>query len=117
MFNKNTEYALVILSELKKAKEAGKKVISLELACTPSAIKIGFAEQISRKLKDAELVAAFRGPGGGYAITEKGLNINLWELIEAVEDSLENKISKLLPSSKLLHQECADKIKSVYIFR
>lgn len=116
MFNKNTEYAVIILRELKKVKEEGKNVCSLETVAKATGLKIGFAEQIGRKLRISKLISSVRGPGGGYAITEKALALTLWELMEIVEPAIVSKSSKLLPTTKHLYDECVSKIKDVYIY-
>ena len=44
-----------------------------------------FLEQIFQKMRKAGLVRGKRGPGGGYVLTRPPEEINLRELVEAIE--------------------------------
>lgn len=47
-----------------------------------------FLEQIFRDLRRAGLVSGKRGPGGGYLLTRRPEEINLREVVEAIEGPL-----------------------------
>ena len=47
-----------------------------------------FLEQIFQRLRRAGLVSGKRGPGGGYVLTRRPEEINLCEVLEAVEGPL-----------------------------
>jgi Rrf2 family protein len=47
-----------------------------------------FLEQIFQRLRKAGLVSGKRGPGGGYVLTRRPEEINLREVLEAVEGPL-----------------------------
>jgi Rrf2 family protein len=49
------------------------------------AIPMRYLEQIFQKLRRAELVHGKRGPGGGYVLARPAGEINLREVVEAVE--------------------------------
>ncbi|MGI9295323.1 MAG: Rrf2 family transcriptional regulator, partial [Pseudomonadales bacterium] len=46
-----------------------------------------YLEQLFAKLRQKQLVCSLRGPGGGYRLADKGLNINVAEVISAVNES------------------------------
>jgi Rrf2 family iron-sulfur cluster assembly transcriptional regulator len=52
-------------------------------------ISINYLEQIFCKLKNAGLVNAFKGPGGGYTLARSVGQISIKHIIDAVEESLE----------------------------
>ncbi len=47
-----------------------------------------YLEQIFQRLRRAELIVGKRGPGGGYALARPASDIDLREVVEAVEGSL-----------------------------
>ncbi len=47
-----------------------------------------FLEQIFQRLRRAGLVSGKRGPGGGYVLTRRPEEINLCEVLEAIEGPL-----------------------------
>lgn len=47
-----------------------------------------FLEQIFQRLRKAGLVSGKRGPGGGYVLTRRPEEINLREVLEAIEGPL-----------------------------
>lgn len=51
-------------------------------------ITVPYLEQIFKKLKSAGLVRSVRGPGGGYLLSRPASEINIYEIIEAVHESM-----------------------------
>ncbi len=51
-------------------------------------ITVPYLEQIFKKLKSAGLVKSVRGPGGGYVLSRPAASINVYEVIEAVHESM-----------------------------
>jgi Rrf2 family protein len=47
-----------------------------------------FLEQLFQRLRRAGLVSGKRGPGGGYVLTRRPEEINLCEIVEAIEGPL-----------------------------
>lgn len=115
MFNKDTEYAVLILREL-KSKEDLAITTPLQYIVMKYNLKQGFAEQVCRRLKAFGLVTAIKGPGGGYVVTKYGLKCNLWEIMKAAEPRIQAKIDKLLPDSTSLLCQYERKLKEVYIY-
>jgi Rrf2 family iron-sulfur cluster assembly transcriptional regulator len=52
-------------------------------------ISLSYLEQLFAKLRQRELVCSMRGPGGGYRLADKGLAINVAEVISAVDESID----------------------------
>ncbi|MGI9284622.1 MAG: Rrf2 family transcriptional regulator [Pseudomonadales bacterium] len=52
-------------------------------------ISLSYLEQLFAKLRHKELVCSLRGPGGGYQLADKGLDINVAEVISAVNESID----------------------------
>lgn len=51
-------------------------------------INHGYLEQIFIKLKKSGLVAAVRGPGGGYKLAKESAAIKISDIMEAVDESM-----------------------------
>jgi Rrf2 family protein len=114
MFTKDTEYAVIVVQELKSVEDATKPV-SLQSIVKKNELKQGFAEQVCRRLRNAGYIRSVKGPGGGYYITQDGTNATVWDVMYAVETRLKNKIEKLLPQTKDIFFNCERKLKEVYI--
>jgi Rrf2 family iron-sulfur cluster assembly transcriptional regulator len=52
-------------------------------------ISRGYLEQLFSKLKKQDLVVSSRGPGGGYRLSRNTLDINIAEIISAVNESID----------------------------
>lgn len=52
-------------------------------------ISLSYLEQLFAKLRQKKLVFSLRGPGGGYQLADKGLDINVAEVISAVNESID----------------------------
>ena len=48
-----------------------------------------YLEQLFNKLRRNGLVKSLRGPGGGYVLARKANEINIAEIVHAVEDSMD----------------------------
>jgi Rrf2 family iron-sulfur cluster assembly transcriptional regulator len=51
-------------------------------------IPLNYLEQIFAKLRKAELVNSFKGPGGGYQLKLPSNNITIKNIIDAMEENL-----------------------------
>jgi Rrf2 family iron-sulfur cluster assembly transcriptional regulator len=47
-----------------------------------------YLEQLLVKLREAGIVEAVRGPGGGYRLSKKPEDITVWSLVHAVEHKI-----------------------------
>ncbi len=52
-------------------------------------ISLSYLEQLFAKLRQNELVTSVRGPGGGYRLARSGESINVAEIIDAVNESID----------------------------
>lgn len=52
-------------------------------------ISLSYLEQLFAKLRQNELVNSVRGPGGGYRLARSGEAINVAEIIDAVNESID----------------------------
>ncbi len=52
-------------------------------------ISLSYLEQLFSKLRKRELVASARGPGGGYRLSREADQINVAEVISAVDETVD----------------------------
>jgi len=52
-------------------------------------ISLSYLEQLFAKLRQQELVTSVRGPGGGYRLSRCSDDINVAEIIDAVNESID----------------------------
>lgn len=87
--NSRMQYALTIISELMKNKDAGN--LKLQDISDKHKISIHFLEQVARDLRIAGIIHSKKGPGGGYYV-ESG-DTNMLAVINAVSKTeLKNSI-------------------------
>lgn len=53
-----------------------------------------YLEQLFNKLRRAGIVKSLRGPGGGYVLARKANEINIAEIVHAVEDSMDASVCR-----------------------
>jgi Rrf2 family iron-sulfur cluster assembly transcriptional regulator len=80
-------YAVMAMVELARH-DSGKPVTLAELAQAQE-ITVPYLEQLFSKLKKLGLVHSVRGPGGGYVLAKSSADISVWEIVQAVDESLE----------------------------
>ncbi|MBT3548480.1 MAG: Rrf2 family transcriptional regulator [Gammaproteobacteria bacterium] len=52
-------------------------------------ISLSYLEQLFSKLRISELVKSIRGPGGGYMLNKSPSNLNLLDIITAVDEKID----------------------------
>lgn len=52
-------------------------------------ISLSYLEQLFSKLRQSKLVSSVRGPGGGYRLSKDAADINVAEIIDAVNESID----------------------------
>jgi Rrf2 family protein len=82
-FTTKTEYGLLCMVHL--AKLADKPCVSIKDMAESQKYPVAFIEKILQSLKKARLVLAFHGNQGGYALAREAAEINLKQIIEALE--------------------------------
>jgi Rrf2 family protein len=85
-FSQQVRYAVSGLFDL--AYNAGNRSVQVRVIGERQAIPPRYLEQIFQRLRKANLVAAKRGPGGGYRLARPSRDITLRDVVEAVEGGL-----------------------------
>ncbi len=80
-------YAVTAMLDL--AIHQSKKPTRLVDISARQSISLSYLEQLFAKLRQKKLVCSLRGPGGGYQLADKGLDINVAEVICAVNESID----------------------------
>lgn len=80
-------YAVMAIVELALRSEEDKPCRLASIAASQK-IDLSYLEQIFNALKNANLVASFRGPHGGYRLAKRADEIKVIEVIRAVNEPL-----------------------------
>lgn len=80
-------YAVTAMLDLALHVESGP--VSLADISERQGISISYLEQLFAKLRRRQLVSSVRGPGGGYQLSRAGGEINVAEVIAAVDESVD----------------------------
>lgn len=80
-------YAVTAMLDL--ALHGDKGPISLADISQRQDISLSYLEQLFSKLRQRELVSSVRGPGGGYRLARVSDEINVAEIIDAVNESID----------------------------
>ena len=80
-------YAVTAMLDL--AVHATKGPITLADISERQGISLSYLEQLFSKLRKRELVASARGPGGGYRLSRDANQINVAEVISAVDEKVD----------------------------
>ena len=80
-------YAVTAMLDL--ALHGDKGPISLADISRRQHISLSYLEQLFAKLRQRELVSSVRGPGGGYRLARVSDEINVAEIIDAVNESID----------------------------
>lgn len=78
-------YAVVAVLDV--AGNAGTRPVSLADVAVRQRISLSYLEQLFAMLRRAGLVAASRGPGGGYRLQRPATEITVGQVFQAVEDA------------------------------
>lgn len=81
--SKASEYAILFLANLVKASK--KKPINLKKITHRTSLPYKYLSRIVLDLKKAKIIKSKEGFGGGYFLAKSPKDINLMEVIEAVE--------------------------------
>ncbi|MGD8566508.1 MAG: Fe-S cluster assembly transcriptional regulator IscR [Gammaproteobacteria bacterium] len=80
-------YAVTAMLDL--AVHATKGPITLADISQRQGISLSYLEQLFSKLRKRDLVASARGPGGGYRLSREATQINVAEVIAAVDEKVD----------------------------
>ncbi len=79
-------YAVRAITQL--AKVPDDKPLSIRRISEMEDISPEFLEQIFFKLRKSNIISSVRGPGGGFRLNRKPMDISIAELFDAVEEGL-----------------------------
>jgi len=80
-------YAVTAMLDL--ALNSAKGPISLASISERQGISLSYLEQLFSKLRKNNLVCSIRGPGGGYQLSHNTTDINVAQIIDAVNESID----------------------------
>jgi len=90
MLTTKARYAVTAMVDIAVLeKERGAKPVKLAEIAERQGIALNYLEQIFSKLKSNGLVAAVKGPGGGYVIANGANHTRILDIIDAVEEDIE----------------------------
>lgn len=81
-------YAVTAVLDL--AFHSQKNPVTLTEIATRQVISLSYLEQLFARLRKAGLVTGVRGPGGGYRLSRDAGEINVAEIISAVDEELDS---------------------------
>ena len=65
------------------------KPVTLTDIAARQTISLSYLEQLFARLRRANMVKGFRGPGGGYTLAGKATDINIADIIAAVDEPID----------------------------
>ena len=80
-------YAVTAMLDL--AFHSQSKPVTLTEIAGRQTISLSYLEQLFARLRRANLVKGVRGPGGGYSLAEKLTDINIAQIIAAVDEPID----------------------------
>jgi len=80
-------YAVTAMLDL--AIHAQQNPVSLNEISGRQSISLSYLEQLFAKLRRGGLVSSVRGPGGGYQLSRSSEEINVAEVVDAVNESMD----------------------------
>ncbi len=94
-------YAITAMLDL--ATNHHKRVpVTLDVISQRQSISLSYLEQLFARLRKNGLVKSIRGPGGGYLLNLKAQDINLTQIIEAVDENIDLRRCKGIKEKKCL---------------
>lgn len=81
-------YAVTAMLDL--AFHSQKKPVTLTDIATRQTISLSYLEQLFARLRRAGMVKGVRGPGGGYKLSRRASDINIADIIAAVDEPLDS---------------------------
>jgi len=81
-------YAVTAMLDL--AFHSQTKPVTLTDIATRQTISLSYLEQLFSRLRKAGMVTGVRGPGGGYKLSREAVDINIAEIIAAVDEPVDS---------------------------
>jgi len=63
--------------------------VTLTEVASRQTISLSYLEQLFAKLRKADIVVGVRGPGGGYKLSREAVEINIADIIAAVDETVD----------------------------
>ena len=79
-------YAVAAMIDL--ASVTDNKATTLQMIAERQSIPLSYLEQIFAKLRLSGIVRSYKGPGGGYKLVRRAEEINVADILEAVDGSI-----------------------------
>lgn len=84
-----TKGRFAVTAMIDLAQHGNTHAVKLNAISDRQQISLSYLEQLFSKLRKAGLVESVRGPGGGYVLGHAPEQINIVQIIDAVEDKLD----------------------------
>ena len=81
-------YAVTAMLDL--AYHSQTRPVTLTDIATRQTISLSYLEQLFARLRKAGMVKGIRGPGGGYSLSRHAREINIADIIEAVDETVDS---------------------------
>ncbi len=81
-------YAVTAMLDL--AYHSQSRPVTLTDIATRQTISLSYLEQLFARLRKAGMVKGVRGPGGGYSLSRNAREINIADIIEAVDETVDS---------------------------
>jgi Rrf2 family iron-sulfur cluster assembly transcriptional regulator len=81
-------YAVTAMLDL--AFHSQNKPVTLTDIATRQTISLSYLEQLFARLRKAGMVTGVRGPGGGYKLSREAIEINIADIIAAVDEPVDS---------------------------
>lgn len=85
-----TKGRYAVTAMLDVAFHSQKRPVTLSDIATRQTISLSYLEQLFSRLRRAGMVKGVRGPGGGYKLSRKASDINIADIIAAVDEQLDS---------------------------
>lgn len=86
MISKKTQLCINILVTMASAPPS--RAVNVQTLSDRLHVSVSHLESVMRVLRDADLVRAARGPGGGYYLTTDPAQLSVWEVVQRVNPAL-----------------------------
>jgi Rrf2 family cysteine metabolism transcriptional repressor len=109
LFSTKAEYGVRLMVEL--GRQPGSKPVALSAVAEAERLPLSYLEHLVAKLRQADLVTSTRGAHGGYRLSRPAAEINMNEVVEALEGQITPmECFHLTPEGKVLcsHETDAD---------
>lgn len=83
------KFAVTALLDIALYSDGNKKPITLYNISDRQKISLSYLEQLFVKLRKNKVVKSYKGPGGGYMLARNLNEINISEIIKAVDEDLD----------------------------